>query len=191
MEIAAIVERVERIAAVSADAAADAGLIEAGLVAVREVTAWADAQQAALVRQLSSQMSFPEAAIAKTAKTSIGQAAKSRDRADTLDRTPNLAGRLGDGAITAGHVDAVTRCSKPLDDRQRSALFERVDRLADVAAAATVEEFAKRVRLEATRLQADDGLDRLERQKSNTRLNTWVDAEGCGICAVDSTRSPV
>ncbi|HYN32418.1 MAG TPA: DUF222 domain-containing protein [Ilumatobacteraceae bacterium] len=178
MEIDAVVERVERIAAVRADGAADAGLIEAGLVAVREVTAWADAQQAALVWQLASLVSFPEATIAKTSKTSIGQAAKSKDRADTLDRTPNLAGRLGEGAITAGHVDAVTRCSKQLDDRQRSALFERVDRLADVAAAATVDEFAKRVRLEATRLQADDGLDRLERQKANTRLNTWVDAEG-------------
>jgi hypothetical protein len=178
MEIGAVVERVERIAAVRADAAADAGLIEAGLVAVREVTAWADAQQAALVRQLASQVSFPEAVIARTSKTSIGQAAKSRDRADTLDRTPNLAGRLGDGAITAGHVDVVTRCSTQLDDRQRSALFERMDELADVAAAATVDEFAKRVRLEAARLQANDGLDRLERQKANTRLNTWVDAEG-------------
>jgi hypothetical protein len=178
MEIGAVVERVERIAAVRADAAADAGLIEAGLVAVREVTAWADAQQTALVRQLASQVSFPEAVIARTSKTSIGQAAKSRDRADTLDRTPNLAGRLGDGAITAGHVDVVTRCSTQLDDRQRSALFERMDELADVAAAATVDEFAKRVRLEAARLQANDGLDRLERQKANTRLNTWVDAEG-------------
>ncbi len=178
MEIGAVVERVERIAAVRADGAADAGLIEAGLVAVREVTAWADAQQAALVWQLASLVSFPEATIAKTSKTSIGQAAKSKDRADTLDRTPNLAGRLGDGAITAGHIDAVTRCSKQLDDRQRSALFDRVDELADVAAAATVDEFAKRVRLEAIRLQADDGLDRLERQKANTRLNTWVDAEG-------------
>ncbi len=178
MEIDAVVERVERIAAVRADGAADAGLIEAGLVAVREVTAWADAQQAALVWQLASLVSFPEATIAKTSKTSIGQAAKSKDRADTLDRTPNLAGRLGDGAITAGHIDAVTRCSKQLDDRQRSALFDRVDELADVAAAATVDEFAKRVRLEAIRLQADDGLDRLERQKANTRLNTWVDAEG-------------
>ena len=178
MEIGAVVERVEYIAAVRADAAAGAELIENGLVALREVTAWADAEQAALVRQLASQVSFPEAAIARCSKTSIGQAAKSKDRADTLDRTPNLAGRLGDGAITAGHVDAVTRCSKQLDDRQRSALFDRVDELADVAAAGTVDEFAKRVRLEATRLQADDGLDRLERQKANTRLNTWVDAEG-------------
>ncbi len=178
MEVSAVFERVERIAAVRADGAADAGLIEAGLVAVREVTAWADAQHAALVTQLASKMSFPEATIAKTSKTSVGQAAKSTDRAVTLGRTPNLAERLGDGAITAAHVDVVTRCSKQLDDRQRSALFDRVDQLADVAVAATVDEFAKRVRLEATRLQADDGLDRLERQKANTRLTTWVDPDG-------------
>ena len=130
------------------------------------------------MRRLASQVSFPEAVIAKTSKTSIGQAAKSKERSDTLDRTPNLAGRLGDGAITAGHVDAVTRCSTQLDDRQRCVLFERVDELADVAAAATVDESRNGYRLEAARLQADDGLDRLERQKANTRLNTWVDAEG-------------
>jgi len=173
-----VVERVEHIDAVCADAAADAASIEAGLLAVREVTAWAEARQAALVRRLASKVSFPEAAIAKIARTSLGHAAKSTERADTLESTPNLADRLGDGAITAGHVDAVTRCSKQLDGPQRRALFDRVDQLADVAVAATVDEFAKRVRLEATRLQADDGLDRLERQKANTRLNTWVDAEG-------------
>ena len=159
MEIGAVIERVERIAAVRANAAADCELIEAGLVVVREVTAWADADQAALVRQLASKTSFPEAASGEHREDLRRSGSQSKDRADTLDRTPNLAGRLGDGAITAGHVDAVTRCSKQLDEQQRRVSFDRVDQLADVAAAATVDEFAKRVRLEATRRQADDGLD--------------------------------
>jgi len=44
--------------------------------------------------------------------------------------------------------------------------------------AASVEQFSKRVQLEAKRLQADDAVDRLERQKRNTRLPTWVDLDG-------------
>jgi indole-3-glycerol phosphate synthase len=49
MDSVAVVERVERIVAVRDDAAASDDLIESGLVAVREVQAWADAQHAVLV----------------------------------------------------------------------------------------------------------------------------------------------
>ena len=43
MEIAGVVERVERVASVRANPAADTALIQTGLVAVREVQAWCDA----------------------------------------------------------------------------------------------------------------------------------------------------
>ena len=96
MEIGAVIERVERIAAVHANAAADCELIEAGLVAVREVTAWAGAaQQAALVRQLASKTSFPEATIAKTAKISVGQAAKSKESCRHLGPNAESGGPVG------------------------------------------------------------------------------------------------
>lgn len=104
--------------------------------------------------------------------------ANARRRSQTLDATPHLADALADGAITAGHVDALTRGSKQLDDGQRDALFDRADQLADVAASATVEEFSKRIRDEVKNLQADDGLDRLQRQRAAVRVNTWTDAEG-------------
>ena len=39
-------------------------------------------------------------------------------------------------------------------------------------------EFARRVRDEARRLQAADGMDTLERQRRATSLRTWVDLEG-------------
>ncbi|HSL73593.1 MAG TPA: DUF222 domain-containing protein, partial [Ilumatobacteraceae bacterium] len=89
-----------------------------------------------------------------------------------------LADALGDGAITAGHIDAVTRSSKQLDPAQREELLERADALVAVAAAGTVEEFRRRLDLEAKRLQADDGMERLARQRRNTRLSTWVDDDG-------------
>jgi hypothetical protein len=178
MEIVGVIERVERIAAVRIDPAADADLVRSGLVAVREVRAWLDAQHAGLVAQLRVVDSFPEKSIADAAKTSLGQAAKSTERATTLDRTPTLADALGDGAITAEHIDAVTRVSKKLDGARRGEFVERANGLAEVAKAGTVVEFSRRLELEAKRLQEDDGVDRLERQRRSARANSWVDPEG-------------
>ena len=119
MEIAGVVERVERITAVRADPAASKSAISAGLVAVREIEAWCAAQHAGLVGQLRAVDSFPEKTVADASKGSLGQATKSTERSVTLEATPSLAGALGDGAITAGHVDAVTRTSKKLEPAQR------------------------------------------------------------------------
>ena len=177
MDSVAVAERVERIVAVCDDVSASDDLIESGLVAVREVQAWADAQHAALVAKLSPD-GFAEATIARAAKTSIGAAAKSTQRSKTLTSTPKLAETLGHGQTTVGHVDAVTRAAAQLPVAQRGELFERVDDLAAVAAASTVEQFARRVALEAKRIQADDGLDRLARQRRNVRASSWVDVDG-------------
>ncbi len=177
MEIGAVVERVEHIAGVRANPAADGLLITSGLVAIREARAWLDAQHADLVRSLRLIDSFADNTVATAAKQSLGQAAKTTERSDTLDKTPKLADALDDGAITADHIDAVTRASKKLDGAKRAEFIERANALAEVAKAGTVAEFARRLDLETTRLQ-DDGMDRLERQRRNTRARTWVDLDG-------------
>ena len=178
MEIAGVVERVERIVAVRSADVADVGLISAGLVAVREIEAWCAAQHAGLVRALRQVDSFADKTIADAAKSSLSQASKSSERSATLDATPKLAVALDAGAITAGHVDALTRTSKKLEPTQRHELFDRADSLVAVAVAGTIDEFARRLELEATRLLSGDGMDRLERQRRATRLSTWVDVEG-------------
>ena len=178
MEMSAVVERVGAIASVRAHPCAGADLIESGLVAVREVQAWCDAQHAALVSQLQSVESFPEHRIAKASKKSLSSAAKSTERSKTLTKTPRLADALDDGAITADHVDAVTRASKKLDASKRPELLKRANALAEVAKAGTVDEFSRRLDLETKRLQDDDGLDRLARQRRNVRSRTWVDPDG-------------
>jgi hypothetical protein len=178
MEVAGVVERVEHISAVRSDPAADADLIQSGLVALREVQAWCDAQHAVLVARLGEVDSFPERRIAAASKKSLGQAGKTTERSKTLAATPKLADALGDGAITADHVDAVTKASKKLDGSKRGELLERADALAAVAKAATVEEFTRRLELETRRLQDGDGMDRLERQRRNARARSWVDSEG-------------
>ena len=178
MEIAGVIERVERIAEVRADPAAARTAISSGLVAIRQAQAWLDAQHAGLVAQLRAVDSFPEKTVADTSKSSLGQAAKTTERSATLDATPTLAEALEDGTITAGHVDAVTRTSKKLDPDRRSELFGRADSLTAVAAAATIDEFTRRLELEAKRLRADDGEDRFERQRRAARARSWTDVDG-------------
>jgi hypothetical protein len=178
MRLIDIAGRAERVAVVRSSPAASAVEIEAALIATREVRAWADSQEAALISQLTSVTSTPEPIIAAAGKTSLNRASKVFERAQTLDATPALADALAGGAITADHVDALTRGSKQLDEEQRHQLFDRVDDLAAVAVAATIDEFADRVRVEVKKLQSGDGMDRLERQRSNVRVNSWTDGEG-------------
>ncbi len=173
-----MIERVRHIAGVRSDGSVDAVGVESALVAARELAAWTEAQHAGLVAQLSSMVSFPEATIAKAAKSTLAGASKSKERSDTLGRTPRLAAALAEGAVTAGHVDAVTRGARQLPDADRVRLFERLESLIGVAEAATVDQFAKRVGLEVRRIQSDDGIDRLERQRRDTRLSSWVDSDG-------------
>ena len=80
--------------------------------------------------------------------------------------------------MTAGHVDAITAKAKPLTDSQRAEYFERVAGLVSVASSATVEEFRRRLALEARATERDDGIDRLERQRRKTGLRVWTDGEG-------------
>jgi len=178
MEITSVVERVRHIAAVRGGQSVDVVAVESALVAARELAAWTEAQHAGLVTQLSTLVSFPEATIASAAKTTLAGAAKSKERSDTLVETPRLAGALADGVVTSGHIDAVTRGARQLPDADRATFFERMDSLIDVAQAANVDQYAKRVALEVRRIRRDDGLDRLERQRRDTRLSSWVDAEG-------------
>jgi hypothetical protein len=178
MDRGAVIERVGRVEAACADGDIDAASVTAALVAVRELDGWLASRKALLVARVQTVSSFPEATIAEADRTSVGAAVKVTERSATLAVMPRLADALADGAVTAGHVDAVTRTSARLDPSQREELLERADALVAVATAGTVEEFRRRLELEAKRLQTDDGMDRLERQRRATRLSTWVDPEG-------------
>ncbi len=90
-----------------------------------------------------------------------------------------MADALDAAAITAGHVDAVTKATKSLDDEQRTELFDRLDRgLLDVAEVATIDQWRRRLAMEVTNIQRDNGIDRFERQQRATSLRTWTDGEG-------------
>lgn len=173
-----MVERVNSIAAVRADTGADRTAIEAALRASSQLRAWLAATDAALTARLAGQVAFPEQAIAGCTRSTLGEAANAKERADTLTAVPAFADALDHALVTAAHVDAITRAGKPLDDDQRAQLLERVADLVGVASVATVHEFRRRLALEVRSIQADDGLARLDRQRRAARLRTWTDAEG-------------
>ncbi len=178
MDVTTVIEQAQQVAAARRDHGAGPPAIEAGLASVSKLRAWLDASEAELAGRLASQVSFPESAIADTSRTSVGSASRTIERSRTLDAVPPLADALDTGRVTSGHVDAVTRAAKGLEPDQRDRLLGRVGSLLDVAERATVAEFDRRVRDEARRLAADDGMNRLERQRRATALRTWVDGEG-------------
>ncbi len=94
-------------------------------------------------------------------------------------RLRGLADALDDARVTVGHVDEVTKATKPLDAEQREELLGRLDTgLLDVAEVASISEWRRRLAMEVKNIQRDDGIDRLERQRRATSLRTWTDGEG-------------
>ena len=178
MDVGAVVERVREVSSVSGDAAAGRSMLEGAITASAQIKAWLAAADARLASALAGQVSFPEKAIADCTRESLRDAAKATERADTLGKVPGFADALDSAAVTAGHVDAITSKAKPLTDTQRTEYFDRVAGLVDVAAAASVEEFRRRLALEARATERDDGIDRLERQRRKTALRVWTDGEG-------------
>jgi hypothetical protein len=179
MDLASIIERVTEVSLTSSEpAAAGRSSLESAITASSEVTAWLAAAKARMTTALAAEVSFPEKTIAECTRESVRDAAKATERADTLGKVPGFADALDAAAVTAGHVDAITSKAKPLTDSQRAEYFERVAGLVAVASSATVEEFRRRLAHEARATERDDGMDRLERQRRDTRVRVWTDTEG-------------
>ena len=180
MRSKAVETQVRAIAAVRGDGSATPDQIREALRDVSGVRAWLASSEAALTRALAAQVSFPERDVADCTRGSLHDAIKTKERSDTLDKSPALADALDRADITAGHVDEVTKTITSLDsDEQRSELIDRVDGgLLHVAAAATLAEWRRRLAMEAKSIRRDDGVERLERQRKATRVRTWTDGEG-------------
>ena len=177
---------VESIAAVDLPRA-DQQVIERVLTDVRRVRGWLDSIEVASARRLSELASespslFPERMVADAARVSLGEASKGFDRAKTTSAIPELGVVLEQGAASGAHVDVLTRALRELNSEQRERLAERGQVLALAAAELSRDEFARVVRGEVRRIYADDGIERLQRQRRATSLRTWVDRESGMWC---------
>ena len=178
MEFGGVVERVRVVSLASGDPAAGRLVLESAITASAQVKAWLAAADARLTTALAALVSFPEKTIADCTRSSLNEATRAKERSDTLGKVPGFADALGAADVTAGHIDAITRGAKPLTDTQRTEYFDRVAGLVAVASSATVDEFRRRLALEARATERDDGMDRLQRQRRKTGLRVWTDQEG-------------
>jgi hypothetical protein len=100
-----------------------------------------------------------------------------RDRADTAAAIPVLGEALDLGDVGGEHVDAVTKALKAAPSEVREQLRESAAGMVkDITASGlTPDDVGRRLADETKRLEADDGVARLERHRRATRLKTWTD----------------
>ena len=143
--------------------------------AAARLRAWLDGRDVALATQVEQIASYPEKVLADAARTTLKDAERTVKRAQTTRVLPRLGEALADGVVSGAHVDVAGRALAQLEERQRDALIDKADWLVGMAERSTPDDFRMAVAAEVRRIQADDGMARLERQRRATRLRTWVD----------------
>jgi hypothetical protein len=178
MELGAAIGLLEWAYAPAATVSPDVAALKSGLAAITRLRSGLDALEATYAAKIARLSSFGERDIAAATRTGLAGANRTLDRSKVLARAPKMGEALAKGDVTSGHVDALGRAIRQLEPAQQQSLLGQEQSLVAVAATATVDEFAKHVRNEANKITAEDGTDRLERQRRAMRLRHWVDADG-------------
>lgn len=178
MQLSEAIERLETVVATTGSPDADTTAIGHALSASSQLKSFLASQDAELARMLRAVPgSFPEATIADATRCSLNDAARDTERASTLDHADAMADALANGTIATGHVDALTRAGRQLNDEQRAELLDQHEELATEAAGTTPAEFGTVLKKKVKDLQRESGEERLEQQRRNTRLSVWTDAD--------------
>jgi hypothetical protein len=101
-----------------------------------------------------------------------------RDRVGVCELVSELGEAMNAGDVTGDRVDVVARAAAGLSAGEKVALAEHGSVLAAAAGSLTMREFRRTVDGVLRRVRADDGLDRLARQRRATRLRSWTDNDG-------------
>jgi hypothetical protein len=174
MELAEVHGLVEAVATVD-PACRELPVLSAAAASCARLRSWLDGREVALAAQTAQASSYPEKVLADAARTSVKDAERTVTRAETARVLPPLGEALTAGTVSGAHVDVAGQALRQLEPHQRSALVERAQWLVRAAQQSTPDELRRTLAGEVRRIQADDGLARLERQRRATRLRTWVD----------------
>jgi hypothetical protein len=119
----------------------------------------------------------PEVINARSTGRSAGNAGRAVRRADEAAKAPELKACMDEGRLSGEHLDAFTAALRSLDARLQPALRALEADLAAraVTQRATVEQFRAWLQREVRLIEADDGKQRLERQKRAARCRSWTD----------------
>ena len=184
--VVSVVGLVESIAAVEWSGA-DQQAVAAVLEDIRKVRGWLDSIEVCAAKRLGELADacpsmFPEQVAAEAGRISLAEASKGFDRAGTVAAMPELGVVLEQGQASGAHIDVVTRALRQLPAGRRERLVKRGEVLALAATMLPRDEFARTVRNEVRRIHADDGIGRLQQQRRNTNLRTWVDRDSGMWC---------
>lgn len=149
-----------------------------GLNDIRSLRAWLDSLQSRLVAMMSELKSvMPEVELIRESGLSTSDVRKVMARTETIGSVPVFGEALAEGNVTSAHVDALSAGLKILGE-QSDKLIERAPELLVTAQTMTADEFTKLVRRTAQTLTDDGGVSRFEKQRRQTFLRHWVDADG-------------
>ena len=142
---------------------------------VKGVRGWLDGIEARLGSR-SRELEAPVADLfSRNAGVSAAEGRQKDRRSKALEDAPGFVDALTQGAVTAGHADALANATDRLDDATRSSFFDREGELLDRATTSTPEQFGRHCRDLVNRLARDEGIERAERQRRNTSLRRSID----------------
>ena len=145
---------------------------------IRNLRSWLDFLQSQVVASLSDHDSvMPEVELIRESGLSTSDVRKVITRTETIGSVPVFGEALAEGNVTSAHVDALSNGLKILGE-QSERLVERAPELLATAQTMTADEFTKFVRRTAQALTDDGGVSRFEKQRRQTFIRHWVDAEG-------------
>ena len=180
MEVCSIVQRL----AAMSPAGADLDVCRAALADVAVVERWAVAQRLAWHARLEALADacpsiLPEQVNASATRRSARAAAEDAERAATLAASAPVQAAFAAGELTVEQLDVLRDAARALSPGQRARLLDDAS-LRVVARSASPEEFRRVVRQRVRSLLGDDGVGRLEQQRRDVGLRSWVD-RGSGM----------
>jgi hypothetical protein len=177
MNDSVVIERVSALTSCDISMCSTAELREC-LSDIRNLRSWLDFLQSQVVASLSDRDSvMPEVELIRESGLSTSEVRKVMSRTETIGSVPVFGEALAEGNVTSAHVDALSNGLKILGE-QSERLAERAPELLAAAQTMTADEFTKFVRRTAQALTDDGGVSRFEKQRRQTFLRHWVDAEG-------------
>ena len=182
MSSTTVVETVERLAATDVASVDRAGL-ESTVSDIGTVRSWLDAIEVGCSRRsrelaAEGRSGAPESTLTDRGRRSGRDAAAAADREAVCSEMSGFEDALAAGEVSAGHVDAVARATKRLDEDVAAEFAEHEDELIAAAATERVEAFERRARDLATRLaakRARSDADELDRQRARSSVKRWTD----------------
>lgn len=148
-----------------------------------ELRGWFDSVELKCVRRSrrlaeSGRCEPAESMLSRQGNRSGKEAKTVTDRETVGEQMSGFEDALGDGEVSAGHLDAVAAATSRLDDNLKEEFTKHQDDLLAKAASETVDAFATRCRRLSRRIaaaSAQSDADELDGQRKRSTIKRWVD----------------